>query len=105
MRAKPQNLLFWPYFCYQYTPNKGKCHEKSEKNFNLDTQVVFYYLIYYYNLFFMSRYERMDCIKRSMMPVRYKKIGSGETYLLLEALFFTSPEPVDKKRKKQAEEA
>ena len=66
-------------------------HEKSEKNFNLDTQVVFYYLIYYYNLFFMSRYERMDCIKRSMMPV--------------EALFFTSPEPVDKKRKKQAEEA
>ena len=50
----------------------------------------------------MSRYERMDCIKRSMMPVRYKKIGSGETYLLLEALFFTSPEPVDKKRKKQS---
>ena len=27
-------------------------HEKSEKNFNLDSQVVFYYLIYYYNLFF-----------------------------------------------------
>lgn len=80
-------------------------HEKSEKNFNLDRQVVFYYLIYYYNVFFMSRYERMDCIKRSMMPVRYKKIGSGETYLLLEALFFTSPEPVDKKRKKQAEKA
>ena len=47
----------------------------------------------------------MDCIKRSMMPVRYKKIGSGETYLLLEALFFTSAEPVDKKRKKQAGEA
>ena len=44
----------------------------------------------------------MDCIKRSMMPVRYKKIGSGETYLLLETLFFTSAEPVDKKRKKQA---
>ena len=80
-------------------------HEKSEKNFNLDRQVVFYYLIYYYNLFFMSRYERMDCIKRSMMPVRYKKIGSGETYLLLETLFFTSAEPVDKKRKKQAREA
>lgn len=39
-----------------------------------------------------------------MMPVRYKKIG-GETYLLLEALFFTSAEPVDKKRKKQAGEA
>ncbi|WP_418716935.1 hypothetical protein, partial [Bilophila wadsworthia] len=56
-------------------------------------------LIYYYNLFFMSRYERMDCIKRSMMPVRYKKIGSGETYLLLEALFFTSAEPVDKNEK------
>ena len=53
----------------------------------------------------MSRYERMDCIKRSMMPVRYKKIGSGETYLLLETLFFTSAEPVDKKRKKQAREA
>jgi hypothetical protein len=47
----------------------------------------------------------MDCIKRSMMPVRYKKIGSGETYLLLETLFFTSAEPVDKKRKKQAGEA
>ena len=34
-----------------------KCYErsisrKSEKNFNLDRQVVFYYLIYYYNLFF-----------------------------------------------------
>ena len=80
-------------------------NEKKKKNFNLDTQVVFYYLIYYYNLFFMSRYERMDCIKRSMMPVRYKKIGSGETYLLLETLFFTSAEPVDKKRKKQAREA
>ena len=47
----------------------------------------------------MSRYERMDCIKRSMMPVRYKKIGSGETYLLLETLFFTSAEPVDKNEK------
>ena len=31
MRAKPQNLLFLQYSCYQYTPNKGKCHEKSEK--------------------------------------------------------------------------
>ena len=78
---------------------------KKVKKISTSIQVVFYYLIYYYNLFFMSRYERMDCIKRSMMPVRYKKIGSGETYLLLETLFFTSAEPVDKKRKKQAEEA
>lgn len=27
-------------------------HEKSEKKFNLDGQVIFCYLIYYYNLFF-----------------------------------------------------
>ena len=39
-----------------------------------------------------------------MMPVRYKKIGSGETYLLLEALFFTSTEPVDKIRKENRQE-
>ena len=46
----------------------------------------------------------MDCTKSSMMPVRYKKIGSGETYLLLEALFFTSTEPVDKIRKENRQE-
>ena len=39
-----------------------------------------------------------------MVPVGYKKIGSGETYLLLEALFFTLAEPVDKTRKENRQE-